>query len=63
MLKILITAVVAMMFFSSCETEIRDGHHYHHARGWEHENHPDHHEQYNHGYHHDAHGGEIIIHP
>jgi hypothetical protein len=63
-MKKLIVAVFAVaVIFSSCETEIRDGHSYHHHRGYEHEHHPDHHEVYNHGYHHDAHGGEIIVHP
>ncbi len=61
MKKLLLAAVAAVLLLSACETEIRDGHEYHHHRGYEHEHYPDHHEVYNHGYHHDAHGGEIIL--
>ena len=63
MKKLLLIIAVAFIFLSSCEIEERDGHQYHHARGWEHHHYPEHHESYNHGYHHDEHGGEIIIHP
>ena len=63
-MKKLIAAVFAsLIFLSSCEVEVRDGHRYHHPRGYEHQHYPDHHEVYNHGYHHDAHGGEIILRP
>jgi hypothetical protein len=62
-MKKLLLAVAVLLFLSSCEVEVRDGHRYHHYRGWEHRHYPDHHEIYDHGYHHDAHGNEIIIHP
>ena len=62
MKKVLLAVVTMVIFLSSCEVEVRDGHNYHHPMGWEHRHHPDHHEVYNHGYHHDAHGGEIVIH-
>ena len=52
-----------LLFLSSCEVEVRNGHNYHHPMGYEHHHHPDHHEVYNHGYHHDEHGGEIIVRP
>ena len=62
MKKLLLPAVTAvLLLLSACEVEIRDGHHYHHAQGYEHRHYPEHHEAYNHGYHHDSHGGEIII--
>ncbi len=63
-MKKTLTAVFALcIFISSCEVEVRDGHRYNHAHGWEHAHYPDHHEVYNHGYHHDSHGAEIIVRP
>lgn len=62
MKKIIIAvAALGLIGLSSCEVEVRDGHHYHHHPGWEHEHYPNHHEVYDHGYHHDSHGDEIII--
>ena len=62
MKKAFIAAAALLIFLSSCEVEVRDGAHYHHAYGYEHHHYPEHHEIYNRGYHHDAHGNEIIIH-
>jgi hypothetical protein len=64
MKKILLATIAAsfILLLSSCEVEVRDGHHYHHHAGWEHAHHPEHHEVYNHGYHHDGHGAEIEVH-
>jgi hypothetical protein len=62
MKKILLAATAIVFLLSSCEVEVRDGHHYNHAHGWEHRNHPDHHEAYNGGYHHDSHGNEMEHH-
>ena len=56
-------AAMMLLFLSSCEVEVRNGHNYHHPMGYDHHHHPDHHEVYNHGYHHDEHGGEIIVRP
>jgi len=63
MKKLLFAVSAAVMFLSSCEIEMVDGHRYHHRRGWEHSHYPNHHEIYNHGYHHNRHGDEIIIEP
>ena len=63
MKKALFATIAALLFLSSCEVEVRDGHNYNHPHGWEHEHYPEHHEVYNHGYHHDSHGAEIIFHP
>ena len=63
MKKILVVFSLSIIFFSSCEVELRDGRSYHHYRGYEHSHYPNHHEIYNHGYHHDAHGGEILLQP
>ena len=63
MKKLLILAIIAsFVTLTSCEVEVRDGHHYHHPMGWEHSHHPDHHETYDHGYHHDHNGLEIEVH-
>ena len=43
MKKILSAGVIGLMLLSSCEVEVRDGHHYDHARGWEHQHYPEHH--------------------
>jgi len=63
MKKSLLAVVISVIFLSSCEVEVRDGHTYHHPHGYEHHHYPQHHEVYNHGYHHDSHGGEIIVRP
>ena len=63
MKKILLSATaIFLLLSSSCEVEVRDGHHYQHPMGYEHAHYPDHHEVYDHGYHHDSHGGEIDVH-
>jgi hypothetical protein len=61
MKKVLLAAIVAITLLSSCEVELRDGHRYHHYRGYERAHYPDHREVYNHGYHHDARGGEVNV--
>jgi len=61
MKKLLFAVSLIIIFLSSCELELVDGHPYHHRRGYEHSHYPDHHEKYDHGYHHDSHGGEIIM--
>jgi hypothetical protein len=62
--SIVICAIVTgLLFLSSCEIELRDGHSYPHAMGWEHRHNPSHHDYYNHRFHHDKDGNEIVGHP